>query len=102
VLLSLILAATVVIVLVGVGLAMPRLLIDVIGHLLAGRPDDVEGWCYYGTLLDRAGDQGAAAEAYKTALKLKPDYIDCWRKLASVLERMGDFDGAAEAYELGR
>jgi predicted TPR repeat methyltransferase len=100
-LLPLILAAAVVVVLAGVGLAMPRLLIDVIGHLLAGRPEDVEGWCYYGALLDKAGNQAAAAEAYRTALRLRPDCIDCWRKLASVLERMGDFDGAAEAYGLG-
>lgn len=99
--LALILAAVVIFVLAGAGIAMPTMLVNIIGHLLAARPDDVEGWCYYGSLLDRTGDYAAAVNAYRTALRLDPQHNECWKKLAGLLERMGDFDGAAEAYGLG-
>jgi predicted TPR repeat methyltransferase len=97
-LLPIVLTIVVLLVLAGAGVALPTLLVDVIGHLLAGRPDDVEGWCYYGNLLDKSGHQAEAAEAYRKALILKPDYTECWKKLGNLLERMGDINGASEAY----
>ncbi len=96
--LPLILAAVFIVFLAGSAIAMPTMLVSIIGHLLAARPDDVEGWCYYGSLLDRTGNQTAAVRAYRTALQLNPTYTECWGKLAGLLERMGDFEGAAEAY----
>lgn len=78
---------------------IPAIYLDVIGHFLQGRPDDYEGWVYYGSLLEKKGDDEAAAAAYRAAIKLHPNYREAWFSLAHVLTKLGDFPGADEAFK---
>ena len=80
---------------------IPSLVIDMIGQFLLARPDDVEGWVYYGSLLEKRGHDEAAAAAYRAAIKLLPNYRVAWLKLAGVLTKLGDFPGADEAFRFG-
>ena len=80
---------------------IPSLVLDMMGQLLLARPDDIEGWVYYGSLLEKRGHDEAAAAAYRAAIKLLPNYREAWLKLANVLTKMGDFPGADEAFRFG-
>jgi Flp pilus assembly protein TadD len=80
---------------------IPSIHLDMIGHVLQGRPDDPEGWVYYGELLEKRGYDEAAAAAYRAAVKLIPNYREAWLKLAGVLTKLGDFPGADEAFRFG-
>jgi len=76
---------------------IPSLILDMVGHILQARPDDIEGWVYYGSLLEKRGNDEAAAAAYRAAIKLLPSHSDAWRRLGNVLTKLGDFAGADEA-----
>lgn len=76
---------------------IPSLILDMVGHILQARPDDIEGWVYYGSLLEKRGYDDAAAAAYRAAIKLLPSHTDAWRRLGNVLTKLGDFAGADEA-----
>ena len=44
-----------------------------VGNILQARPEDVDGWVYYGSLLEKRGYDEAAAAAYRAAVKLLPN-----------------------------
>lgn len=77
----------------------PNMLVVVLSQFLQARPDDSEGWCYYGQMLIRTGNEMLAVEAFRKALAIRPDYSECWKKLGDLLHRIGDFEGAEEAYK---
>jgi tetratricopeptide (TPR) repeat protein len=81
-----------------IALAVPSMMPDLIGWLLRGKPNDPEGWCYYGQLLAGRGRFVDAVEAFERALTLKSDYPEAWQRLGDVLAAMGQPDAAAEAY----
>ena len=70
-----------------------------VGNILQARPEDVDGWVYYGSLLEKRGYDEAAAAAYRSAVKLLPNHRDAWRRLGNVLTKLGDFAGADEAFK---
>ncbi len=74
------------------------ILVDVIGHFIQLRPDDHEGWHYYGILLDGAGYHLEALDALKKAVSIDPNYSPAWKKMGDVLMTLGDREGASEAY----
>lgn len=78
---------------------IPALVLDMMGQLLLARPDDIEGWVYYGSLLEKRGYNEAAAAAYRAAVKLLPNHRDAWSRLGNVLTKLGDFEGADEAFK---
>ena len=78
---------------------IPSIHLDMVGYVLMGKPDDIDGWMYYGTLLEKRGYEEAAAAAYRAAIMLLPSYREAWFKLASVLTKLGDFAGADEAFK---
>ncbi len=77
---------------------LPSMLMDCIGWMLRARPDDYEGWCYYGRMLARRGRYAEAVYAYEKALTLKPDYTEAWERLGDSLTVMGKLEAAMEAY----
>jgi len=81
---------------------LPSMLVDCVGWMLRGRPDDYEGWCYYGRLLAHRGRYAEAVYAFDKALMLKPDYAEVWEKLGDSLTAMGKLEDAAQAYENAR
>jgi cytochrome c-type biogenesis protein CcmH/NrfG len=78
--------------------SIPSLILDMVGNILQARPDDVAGWVYYGSLLEKRGNNEAAAAAYRAAIKLLPNHSDAWERLGNVLTKLGDFPGADEAF----
>ena len=76
----------------------PNMLVVVLSQFLQARPNDSEGWCYYGQMLIKTGNDALAVDAFRKALAVQPDYSDCWRKLGDLLYRLGDLEGAEEAY----
>ena len=70
-----------------------------VGNILQARPEDVDGWVYYGSLLEKRGYDEAAAAAYRAALKLGPVHRDAWGRLGNVLTKLGDLAGADEAFK---
>ncbi len=58
---------------------------------------NLEGWMYYGSLLQRSEDWEGALEAYDRALGLDPDYIPALARTAAVASRTGDLDRAEDA-----
>ncbi|MFQ5832157.1 MAG: tetratricopeptide repeat protein [Candidatus Thorarchaeota archaeon] len=81
-------------------LIFPSLMLDMIGHILGNRPNDYEGWTYYGGLLIRAGRHEEAVTALVKAVTLRPDYSKAWEKLGYAYTMTGDSERAAEAYRL--
>ncbi len=79
---------------------IPSLVLDMMGQILVARPDDVDGWVYYGSLLEWRRYDEAAAAAYRAAINLMPNHREAWRKLGNVLTKLGDFPGADEAFRL--
>ncbi len=77
---------------------IPTLAMDMMGLLLLSRPDDVEGWFFYGRLLEWKGYDIAAAAAYRSTVKLDPFHKEAWKRIGDVLTKLGDFEGADEAY----
>ena len=78
----------------------PSLMIQMISHILVNRPDDYEGWVYYGGLLAKSRRYDDAADALVTAVKLRPDISKGWEKLGDVYTILGDSERATEAYRL--
>ena len=81
-----------------VGPLIPSLVLDMVGNILQQRPEDIEGWIFYGSLLEKRGYNEAAAAAYRAAIKLLPVHRDAWNRLGNVLTKLGDFAGADEAF----
>lgn len=94
---TVILAVVIVAVLI-IAFAVPSMMPDLVGWLLRGKPDDAEGWYYYGSLLAGRGRLVDAVEALERAVTLKSDYPEAWQRLGDVLAKMGQPDAAAEAY----
>lgn len=81
-------------------LIFPSLMIDMVSHFLASRPDDYDGWLFYGGLLARARRYKDAADALVTAVTLRPDLSEAWEKLGDVYTILGDSKRASEAYRI--
>ncbi|MHA2377846.1 MAG: tetratricopeptide repeat protein [Candidatus Thorarchaeota archaeon] len=78
----------------------PTLMIDAVSYVLAKRPDDYDGWLYYGQLLAKAGRYEHAVHALVTAVTLRPDLSEAWEKLGDVYTILGESERATEAYRL--
>lgn len=92
--------AVILIAVVAIPYVFPAFLIDTIGRLLVARPEDHEGWAYYGHLLTRTGDYEKAISAYQQAILHRPDYVKAWQKLGDLYIRLGRDDAADEAYRM--
>ena len=55
-------------------------------------------WFNLGVARMRAGDAAAAAEAYRTALRLRPDLAEAAINLGNALEQLGQTDAALAAW----
>jgi hypothetical protein len=64
---------------------IPSLVMHTIGQLLLGRVDDFEGWCYYGTLLERSGHVLQAYNAYVKSLEINPSYFKAQEHLDDLI-----------------
>ena len=78
---------------------IPTLAMDMMGMLLVERPNDVEGWFFYGRLLEWKGYDIAAAAAYRSTVNLNPLHKKAWKRIGTLLTKLGDFEGADEAYK---
>jgi len=78
---------------------IPSLAMDMMGMLLLERPEDVEGWFFYGRLLEWKGYDIAAAAAYRSTVNLNPFHKEAWRRIGDLCTKFGDFEGADEAYK---
>jgi hypothetical protein len=67
---------------------IPSLVMHTIGQLLLGRVDDFEGWCYYGTLLERSGHVHQAYNAYAKSLEINPLYLKAQKHLDDLILKM--------------
>jgi tetratricopeptide (TPR) repeat protein len=76
------------IVLIGLMMLIPSLVMSIVGQLLLSRPDDYEGWCYYGTLLERRGHHVQAYNAYLKSIEINPDYSKAHERLDNLLLNM--------------
>lgn len=81
-------------------LIFPSLMIDMVSHFLASRPDDYDGWLFYGGILAKARRYEDAADALVTAVTLRPDLSEAWKKLGDVYTILGESKRATEAYRL--
>ena len=78
---------------------IPSLAMDMMGMLLLERPEDVEGWFFYGRLLEWKGYDIAAAAAYRSTVNLNPFHKEAWRRIGDLCTKFGDFEGADEAFK---
>lgn len=76
----------------------PKLVMHTIGQLLLSRPDDFEGWCYYGTLLERAGHYLEAYNAYRRSMTINPEYFEAQERLDLLITRMENHRGAKDSF----
>jgi tetratricopeptide (TPR) repeat protein len=76
------------IVLVSLMVFIPSLVMSIVGQLLLSRPDDYEGWCYYGTLLERRGHHLQAYNAYLKSIEINPNYSEAHGRLDNLLLKM--------------
>ena len=83
-------------------LIFPSIFADTIGHFLAGRPDDFEGWTYYGQLLTRLHDYDTALYAFNRAVSIRPNYSKAWEKMGDLFLLMDEHDSANQAFRLAR
>lgn len=79
---------------------IPSLAMDMMAMMLLERPEDVEGWFFYGKLLQWKGHDIAAAAAYRSTVMLNPLHKEAWRRIGDICTKFGDIDGADEAYRL--
>ena len=76
---------------------IPKLVMNTIGQLLLSRPDDFEGWCYYGRLLDRAGHYLEAYNAYRKSIAINPEYFEAQTRLDDLITRMETYDAGTDS-----
>jgi tetratricopeptide (TPR) repeat protein len=81
-------------------LTFPPFIAHTIGYLLRARPDDYEGWTYYGHLLTRLHDYEFALFAFNKAVAIRPDYSKAWRKMGDLFMLMDDTESAIQAYRM--
>ncbi|MFX1263788.1 MAG: hypothetical protein ACFFH0_00270 [Promethearchaeota archaeon] len=81
-------------------LIFPSLMIQMISRILVNRPNDYDGWVYYGGLLEKARRYENAADALVTAVTLRPNLSEGSEKLGDVYAILGDSERAIEAYRL--
>jgi predicted O-linked N-acetylglucosamine transferase (SPINDLY family) len=62
------------------------------------QPFSCAAWFNLGVLRMKRGDPSGAAEAYRTALKLKPDMVEAAINLGTALEASGQVEGALGAW----
>jgi len=100
---------TILLALIGAGIVLilivpfiPSLVMDMMGMLLVDRPQDVEGWFFYGKLLEWKGYDIAAAAAYRSTVNLNPFHKEAWKRIGIICTKLGDFEGADEAYKFSR
>jgi tetratricopeptide (TPR) repeat protein len=73
------------IILIGLMVFIPYLIVDIVGQLLLSRPDDYEGWCYYGKLLERRGRHFQAYSAYLKSIEINPSYAEAHERLDDLI-----------------
>lgn len=56
---------------------------------LSRNPESARGWTFFGTALERCGDDRGAAEAYLRSWELDPDWLDVYWRGLPILARAG-------------
>lgn len=92
--------AVIFIVAAAIPLIFPSIYADTIGHFLGARPDDYEGWTYYGQLLTRLKDYDFALFALNRAVAIRPDYSKAWEKMGDLFMQMDELENAKQAYRM--
>lgn len=90
----------IVLVAAAVPLIFPGIYADTIGHFLAARPEDYEGWTYYGQLLTRLRDYNRALYALNRAVAIQPNYSKAWEKMGDLFLLMSEHENADQAYRM--
>jgi superkiller protein 3 len=73
--------------------------LEAFSTLLASRPDFADVHYMVGVLFERKGDENAAVDSLREAIRLNPSYAEALLALASVHERRGDFNRSRELAE---
>ena len=101
-LMGLVTIAIIILVAAATPLIFPNTFADTIGHFLAARPDDYEGWTYYGQLLTKLRDYETALYAFNRAVAIRPSYSKAWEKMGDLFLLMDEHDSANQAFRLAR
>jgi Tfp pilus assembly protein PilF len=56
-------------------------------------------WTNYGVTLERLGEMGSAAAAYRSAFGIDPNYLPAWLYLGRLYARKGDLDKATASFQ---
>jgi tetratricopeptide (TPR) repeat protein len=75
--------------------------LDALKAMAEKKPGDAMIQYGLGTEYHKAGDLGAAADAFKATVKINPEYTAAWQELGSVLAEMGDRDEAIRVLREG-
>jgi cytochrome c-type biogenesis protein CcmH/NrfG len=94
--------AVIFLIIAAVPFIFPGIFAETIGHLLGARPDDYEGWTYYGHLLTRLHDYDVALFALNRAVAIRPDYSKAWEKMGDLFMLMDDPISAEQAYRMAK
>lgn len=94
--------AVIIVVAAATPLIFPNIYADTIGHFLAARPDDYEGWTFYGQLLTRLKDYDFALFAFNKAVAIRPDYSKAWEKMGDLFMLMDETENANQAYRMAK
>ncbi|KXH76215.1 MAG: hypothetical protein AM326_03260 [Candidatus Thorarchaeota archaeon SMTZ-45] len=86
---------------VALPIIFPSLLTGCITFFIALKPEDHDGWLFYGELLIKQSQYLEALDAYQTAAKLRPDISEIWMKIGNLLTNLGRFDEADRAFQTG-
>jgi tetratricopeptide (TPR) repeat protein len=73
--------------------------VGILTGLRSRQPDNPFVWYALGYLHGELGNPELAAEAYKTAIRLKPYYADAYLFLGSAYSKMGRYAEAVEAFK---
>jgi cytochrome c-type biogenesis protein CcmH/NrfG len=94
--------AVIIVVAAATPLIFPSIYADTIGHFLAARPDDYEGWTFYGQILTRLKDYDFALFAFNKAVAIRPNYSKAWEKMGDLFMLMDEHENANQAYRMAR
>lgn len=94
--------AVIIVIAAATPLIFPSIYADTIGHFLAARPDDYEGWTFYGQILTRLKDYDTALFAFNKAVAIRPDYSSAWERMGDLFMLMDEPENAIQAYRMAR
>lgn len=66
--------------------------------VLDDAPDDLEAWCFLGTVLHQTGQLDQATDSYRQAIRLNPDLFGIHSNLGAALIDLGRNEDAVESF----